>query len=164
MANFLEPVVDALTASFLFRCLLNIIIVAIFASAGTSASVSGLAAASRTSARLVGSLSRWWAHKGKVDREGLVEQLGTVCSFDSSLCLVQCGELDQNVALLLHQYPVLLFLHKAIFQETHLDVTSSAIQVHVQVLDLAVVAKQLLKVLLTGLFVDIGGYDNPAFN
>lgn len=84
----------------MFRCLLDIFILIISAGAGTSASVPGLSTTSGTTTRLVVvTLSRRWAHKGKVDRDGLVEQLCAVNSFDGSLCLFQGGEFDQDVAL-----------------------------------------------------------------
>ena len=46
----------------------------------------------------------------------------------------------------------------------HLDVARPPIQIHVQVLDLAVVAKHLLEVLLAGFLVDVGHEDDPAFD
>jgi hypothetical protein len=106
----LEPVMDepaaSVSSSFLewylsFRSLLDILVIVILAGgAGTSASVSGLSTTGRSTARLVVvGLGRGWAHKGKVDRDGLIEQLCVVDSFDGSLCLVQCRELDQDVAL-----------------------------------------------------------------
>jgi hypothetical protein len=84
-----------------FRSLLDILVVVILAGGTrTSASVSGLSTTGRSTARLVAvGLGRGWAHKGKVDRDGLIEQLCVVDSFDGSLCLVQCRELDQDVAL-----------------------------------------------------------------
>ena len=84
------------------RSLLDILIIVISAGARASASVSGLSTASRTAARLVVvvvALGRGWAHKGKVDRDSLVKQLCVVDSFDGSLCLVQCREFNQDVAL-----------------------------------------------------------------
>lgn len=107
----IEPVLDERTTpsplGFLqylsFRSLLDIFIIVISASARTSTSVSGFSTTSRSTTRLVVvvvvTLSRRRAHKGKVDRDGLVEQLCVVYSFDGSLCLVQCGEFDQDVAL-----------------------------------------------------------------
>jgi hypothetical protein len=109
LAAPLEPVMDepaaSVSSSFLewylsFRSLLDILVFVILAGgAGTSASVSGLSTTGRSTARLVVGLGRGWAHKGKVDRDGLIEQLCVVCSFDGSLCLIQCRELDQDVAL-----------------------------------------------------------------
>ena len=46
----------------------------------------------------------------------------------------------------------------------HLDVTSPSIQVHVQVLDLSKLPKQLLQVLLASFLVDVGNQDDPALN
>lgn len=48
--------------------------------------------------------------------------------------------------------------------KTHLHVTSSPIQVHVEVLDLSVFAKELLQVFLARFFVDVGDEDDPAFD
>jgi hypothetical protein len=47
---------------------------------------------------------------------------------------------------------------------THLYVTGSAVEVHVQVLDLAVFTKQILNVLLTGFLVDVCRDNDPAFD
>lgn len=46
----------------------------------------------------------------------------------------------------------------------YLDVTASAIQVQVHVLDLAKLSKLVLQALLVRLFVDVGDDDDPAFN
>lgn len=47
---------------------------------------------------------------------------------------------------------------------THFHVTSPAVEVHVQVLDLAVFAKQILNVLLTGFLVDVRRDNDPALD
>ena len=46
----------------------------------------------------------------------------------------------------------------------HLDITSSAIQIQVQVLDLSKVCEQIVQILLASLFVNVGDDDDPAFN
>ena len=46
----------------------------------------------------------------------------------------------------------------------NLDITGPAVQIHVQVLDLAVLAKQLLEVFFAGFFVHVGHEDDPAFD
>jgi hypothetical protein len=47
---------------------------------------------------------------------------------------------------------------------TYLDVTRPPVQVHVQVLDGAVLAKHVLQVLLGGLLVHVGDNDDPALD
>jgi hypothetical protein len=47
---------------------------------------------------------------------------------------------------------------------THFHVTGSAVEIHVQVLDLAVFAKQILDVLLTGLLVNVRRDNDPALD
>ena len=47
---------------------------------------------------------------------------------------------------------------------TNLDVTGSAIEVHVEVLDLAKLAKHVLDILLARLLMYVRGDDDPAFN
>ena len=44
--------------------------------------------------------SRWGAHKGKVDRDLLLEQLLAVGALDGGLGLVEGGVFNENVALL----------------------------------------------------------------
>ena len=48
--------------------------------------------------------------------------------------------------------------------QAYLDVPCPPIQVHMQILDLAVFAKELLQILLAGLFMDIGDENDPAFD
>ena len=45
---------------------------------------------------------------------------------------------------------------------THLHIPSPPIQIHMQILDLAKLAKELLYILLAGLFVYIRHHDDPA--
>jgi len=88
--------------SLSFRFLLDNLVLIVSAGTRTSASVSGLSTTSRSTTRLVVvvvTLSGRRAYKRKVDRDGLIEQLCVVDSFDGSLCLVQCGEFNQDVAL-----------------------------------------------------------------
>jgi len=46
----------------------------------------------------------------------------------------------------------------------YLDVPRPSVQIQVQVLDLAPLAKKLVDVFFAGFLVDVGDYDNPAFD
>jgi hypothetical protein len=101
-----------------------------------------------------------------------------VCLLNGFLCFVQSRVFDESVALFaqlsqhiasdysrLHAHAVIPTAHAASLRSsTHFHITGSAVEVHVQVLDLAVFAKQILDVLFTGLLVDSGRDNDPALD
>ena len=47
---------------------------------------------------------------------------------------------------------------------THLNIPRPPIKIHMQILNIAILAKQLLKILLARLLMDVGDEDDPAFD
>lgn len=119
-----------------------------------------------------GGLACGWAHESEVDIDGLLEELLSIAALDRGLCFAHGRELNESVSLCPVISPtshalrgiardVLCPLHSI---SSYLDVSRSAIQVHVHILDLPKVAKQILQVLLRCFLVDVGDDDDPALD
>jgi hypothetical protein len=110
-------------------------------------------------------------HKGKVDVDGLVQELRLVCAVYGSARFLQGRVLDESIALKraspvsfrkLGLQTITTFRMRG--EKTCLDITTTSVQVEVEVLDLAVVAKLILQGLLVGLLVHIGDHYDPALD
>lgn len=99
------------------------------------------------------------ADESVVDDDLLLQELLAIAFLNGLLRFVEGGVFDEAVAL--HTLlPTLSMYHSF----THLDVTSSPVQVQVQVLDGAVFAEHVVHVLLARFFVHVGDDDDPAFD
>jgi hypothetical protein len=109
-------------------------------------------------------------HESEFDRDLLLEELVAVGALDGGPGLVEGGVFDEHVALAaMHQHTryVYAWLDATVLSRllrTYLDVTCAAVQVHVQVLDGAVLAKHVLQVLLGRLLMHVGDDDDPALD
>jgi hypothetical protein len=110
-----------------------------------------------------------WSYESKFDGDLLLEELIAVRALDGSLCFVEGGVFDKDVALdSMHQHFRGISKHHTAFQVqchgTYLHVTRPSVQVHVQVLDSSIFAKRVLQIFLCCFLVHVGHNDDPAFN
>jgi hypothetical protein len=117
------------------------------------------------------SLGSWrGSHESEFDRDLLLKELVAVGALDGGAGFVEGGVFDEDVALaVMHQHTryVYAWLDATVLARllgTYLDVTRPAVQVHVQVLDGAELAKHVLQVLLGRLLMHVGDDDDPALD
>lgn len=107
----------------------------------------------------------WWrTNKGKVDVNGLFEQLLAVAAFYGSFCFGHGRKFDQSVSLDGANISCLSFPFTLFCLSTYLDIPGPAIQIDMHILNLPILAKHVLQVILASFLVHVCDNNDPALD
>jgi len=107
-------------------------------------------------------------HKREIHRYRLIQQLRAICPIDSGSGIIERRVLDQYISLNIRESVRLPSPHirneKVSVDSPNLYITSPPVQIQMQILNISILAKELIKVLFARLFVYICRHYDPALD
>ena len=107
-------------------------------------------------------------HKRKIHRYRLIQQLHAICPIDSGSGIIERRVLDQYISLPIRESVRLPSPHirdeEVSIDSPNLHISSPPVQIEMQILNISILAKELIKVLFARLFVYICCHYDPAFD